>query len=113
MRIRVYQPDGSEDVMQVPEPENFGDLATMLEAAFIVPPIEHVTVFWAFDDGGEPRYLDAFVCEEGHQLRLPLNRKATEIYQNNTRVHRPSEYEPATMPYIVGTMVLFEERVWQ
>lgn len=113
MRIRVYWPDGRDEIRQVPEPKNFRDLADSLEVEFIVPPIEHVTVFWSFDDGDEPRYLDAFVCEEGHRLRLPLNKKATEIYRNNVRVHCPSEYEPVTMPYIAGTMVLFEEKVWQ
>ena len=112
MRIRVYHADGREELHEVREPKTYRDFTELLHDRFIVPPIEHVTVFWSFD-GEEPRYLDAFVCENGIIVGLPVNRKATEIYRNNVRVHDPAEYDPARMSVIVGTMVLFEEKVWK
>lgn len=114
MRIMIYRPDGTVEVDRVVcEPGKLADIHR------IVDPIigegewfEHVTVFWQFMHSATAKYLDAFVNENGNLLSLPVNRAATEIYQNNIRVHDPKNYDPVRMPVIVGPMVLFEERVW-
>lgn len=67
---------------------------------------EHVRVFW------KGKYTSMFVAETGRLDNLPMNRKATEIYQNNIRVHAPNEYNPATMPWIAGPVILFDKDVW-
>jgi hypothetical protein len=76
---------------------------------------EHVRVFWAWN-GGEPRYLDMFVDEDGIGKRLPVNRLATSIYHLNVIVHDPhglgSEESIAAAPRIHGVAVLFQKPVW-
>jgi hypothetical protein len=76
---------------------------------------EHVRVYWPWD-GGEPRYLDMFVDEDGIGKRLPVNKVATSIYHMNVIVHDPhgrgSEESIANAPRIHGTAVLFQKPVW-
>ena len=76
---------------------------------------EHVRVYWPWD-GGEPRYLDMFVDEDGIGKRLPVNRLATSIYHLNVIVHDPhglgSEESIAAAPRIHGVAVLFQKPVW-
>jgi len=111
MLIRIFYPDGRDEIEEVKcRPVNVDDIHRIVDP-IIGKPLEHVNVYWPFTSA-VPRYLDAFVNEDGHRRRLPLNRKATLIYHNNTRVHRPNEYEPKTMPVIVGPMVLFQRKVW-
>ena len=76
---------------------------------------EHVRVFWAWN-GGQPRYLDMFVDEDGVGKRLPVNRLATSIYHFNVVAHDPhglgSAESLAAAPRIHGTAVLFQKPVW-
>lgn len=105
-------PDGTVRLERVKcRPGNLKDIHNVVGPILETSHIEHVNVFWMFNM--EPmRYLDAFVNEDGLELRLPMNRSATMIYQNNVRVHDPAKFDPAKMPYIVGPMILFEEKVW-
>jgi len=112
MRIMIIRPDGTSEYRGVRCRSGYiDDIHRVVDAILETRFIERVNVFWSFQH--EPaRYLDSFVDEHGHEKQLPLNRLATMAYQNNVRVHDPARYEPEKMPVIVGTMVLFEERVW-
>lgn len=71
--------------------------------------MEHVNVLF-----GE-MICDMFIDEDAHQHNLPRNEKATEIYRNATMLGRtpvPVPADPEELPFIVGTAVLFVERVW-
>jgi hypothetical protein len=112
MRIIVFYPNGIIDLRHVKcRPGNGKDIHAVVDPILETSYLEHVNVFWTFE--GEPaRYLDAFVHEEGRLIGLPMNRNATKIYLNNVRVHDPKRYDPTTMDYIAGPMILFEEKVW-
>lgn len=57
-------------------------------------------------------YADMFVDEFGADpKRLPVNERATRIYNNNWLVHRPGEPFPHD-GMVHGTAVLFDDRVW-
>ena len=73
-------------------------------------PLEHVSVL----HNGQRR--DMFVSELGqlaltHRGPLPRNERATEIYRANW-LSRHRYCDPETLPWIAGTAVLFERRVW-
>jgi len=112
MHVRIYWPNGMDEVRVVEcEPGNINHIHRIVDPV-TTRLLEHVNVFWPFWTDTKAEYLDAFVHEEGHIIGLPVNRAATAIYHNNVRVHAPKEYEPRTMPWIVGPMVLFEKKVW-
>jgi hypothetical protein len=83
--------------------------------AFIEPlldgaPLEHVSVLW----NGKP--ADMFVDELGRlelttRPPLPRNEEATTIYRA-AALRREPERDPESMPFIAGTAILFEQRVW-
>jgi hypothetical protein len=73
-------------------------------------PMEHVSVLH------EDKPRDMFVSETGHMALttrdpLPVNARATAIYRHNWLTRYP-ESNPATLPAIAGTAVLFGRRVW-
>lgn len=111
VKYTVIQPDGTTEQLEAlwPDGSDVGRYEVVCEVCdrFIDGNREHVRVFW------NDRYTSMFVDEDGHEKGLPLNRKATEIYHNNTRVHDPKNYDPAKMPPIVGTAILFERDVWR
>lgn len=70
---------------------------------------EHVNVFW------KGKYTDMFVNEIGMILKLPVNKKATEIYRNNVVYHEKIT-DPLIingMPKIYGPAILLSEKVWR
>lgn len=112
----VYWPDGRRmmDACQLPEvlAPNFLKRLHEVVDPFTGRPFEHVNVFHDFDGDGDLRYRDMFVNEHGLELGLPLNRAATEIYRHNVLHHKPGT-APETMPYIVGTALLFRNKIWK
>lgn len=105
--MKIFHPDGTVDEQSVELPENPGythlrDLLTpLLKGGYL----EHITVL---HDG---KRADMFVDEDGHQKRLPRNEAGTTIYRNNWLTQHPGT-EPESIPYIVGTAVLFDRIVW-
>jgi hypothetical protein len=112
----VYWPDGrcKMHACQLPDSMAPNFLKALHEVVdpYIGKPLERVNVFHDFDGDGELRYRDMFVNENGHLDRLPLNRAATAIYQHNVIHHEPGT-APQTLPVIVGTAVLFRNRIWK
>jgi hypothetical protein len=80
---------------------DYEEIKALLEPIFGRAWEEHVTVEYK----GER--TDMFVDEEGHMKALPLNRRATEIYN---RLPRNSSLHGR--PAIVGVAVLFGRRIW-
>lgn len=85
----------------------YDQLRTVIEPLLDGAPLEHVKVLW----NGKP--ADMFVDEMGHVRKQPLprNDEATAIYRANWLKQHP-ECDPETLPIIVGTAILFEQRVW-
>ena len=73
-------------------------ISPILEGAFM----EHVFVI----HNGE--YTDMFVDEQGALKELPINKRASEIYNENMRIH--TGYVGCGC--IFGKAVLFDRRVW-
>lgn len=112
----IYWPDGTsrKDTCQLPDPlaPNFLTRLKAVVEPFTGDPLEHVNVFWDYDGDGRHDYIDMFVNEHGHALDLPLNRAATRIYQHNVIYHEPATAS-ATLPVVVGTAVLFRNKIWK
>jgi hypothetical protein len=104
----IIRANGDEEThtVQLPaEPDYF-----QLKA--IVQPIigerndfEHVAVLH------NNQRTDMFVDEMGQLKGLPRNDRATAIYRHNWLTQHPGT-DPNTLPWIVGTAVLFARRVW-
>ena len=84
-----------------------------LVRGFVGQPVEHVNVFSDFNDNDEYAYRDMFVHEDGHLVGLSCNDVATAIYRANVLMHEPGKYRPESLPVIVGTAVLFRDKVWR
>jgi len=74
-------------------------------------PIEHVNV-WAPDG---PR--DMFVSELGHvrlstREPLPRNEAATTLYRAASLARQPKQ-DPERLPWIAGSAVVFDQKVWR
>jgi hypothetical protein len=85
-------------------------LRTFVEPLLGHEPLEHVSVLW------DNRQADMFVSELGRvhmttRPPLPRNEAATIIYRT-AWLRREAETAPERLPWIAGTAVLFERRVW-
>ena len=78
--------------------------------------MEHVSVLAAFSASDDLKHRDMFVSESGHKDMLPRNDRATAIYRQATMAGRsgaPVPADPEDLPWIAGTAVLFERRIWR
>lgn len=58
---------------------------------------------------GEPRDL---FCDEMTGIKdMPVNERATELYRSLLLAANPHA-DPASLPRICGTVVVFDEQVW-
>lgn len=107
MKMTVYRPEELPQELEVdlPERPSILMLRQLIEPHLDGGDLERVLVFW------EGQYTDMFVDGMGQLKDLPHNEAATEIYRNNTVVHRPGT-DPDTLPDVVGPAVLMERRVW-
>lgn len=111
MNYTIIQPDGTTQVLQAalpPEP-TYEQLKAIIAPLIKNGHLERVAVLWA----GKP--TDMFVDEEGLLKHQPFNRKATEIYWAHAMAQKKLTFqdllEQGASP-IVGTAILFHERVW-
>ena len=105
--MTVYHADGREEVVEtdLPARPSLNQINKVLAPYFPNAYTEHVNVL---RDG---RHTDMFVDEDGHTKRQPRNEKATAIYRNNWLTQHPNT-DPESMACIVGTAVVFSDRVW-
>jgi hypothetical protein len=87
------------------------DLHQLLDPIVGKPGWEHVYVLADFRGGENFKPADMFVNEMGHQLGLPHNKAATQIYRRNAIMNQGAT--PEELANIVGPAVLFEKRVWR
>ncbi|NTE96712.1 hypothetical protein [Agrobacterium tumefaciens] len=105
----IIQPDGAEEVhtVELPEQPEFKQLAAVIQPILGKNrDMERINVFW------QDRYACMFVDDMGVLDDLPLNAKATEIYNNNLRVHNPELHAELGVNPIHGVAILFDRRVW-
>lgn len=105
----IIRPDGTRTMEVVDWDDNPGydRLKLLIDPLLSGAWLEHVTVLY----NGQRR--DMFVDENGHGKDLPYNDEATKIYRNNWLTQHP-DVDPDSMPYIVGTAVLFPDCiVWR
>jgi len=109
--IKIFRPDGTveeRDVSQLfppmTQPGN-RELRDLLMPIFNGGHMQHVTVLH------NAQRADMFVDEDGHAKGLPHNEAATAIYRNNWLTHHPED-KPESLPFVVGSAVLFSRRVW-
>jgi hypothetical protein len=119
-RYRVISPNDMQRAQEALEIELVPPITTATFHALIDPIVggdyEHVTVFCAFEPGGQEDYRDMFVSETGVLDQLPVNHLATGMYHRNVVVHDPdglgSPESLAAAPRIHGVAVLFERVIW-
>ena len=111
MKATIFYADGRTESIEadIPQTPGYDNLKTILDPIFGALSWEHVTVLH------DNRIMDMFVDECGHLKGMPRNEAATAIYRNATMSGRtgmgiPSD--PEMLPFIVGTAVLFDQRVW-
>jgi hypothetical protein len=106
----LFGVDGTETKGEclLPNPPGYINLSKVMKPLLDGAELEHVSVLHLH----KPH--DMFVDELGSIHGLPVNRKATEIYHENTRINDPGRYEREkyTMPKIHGPAVLFHSKVW-
>lgn len=116
--FRVGQPNETRDVVFKDrdnlEPGDDGpgydQLRLLIEPLLDGEPMEHVSVLWA------GKRADMFASELGCMALktrgpLPRNEEATSIYRANWLSRHP-DCEPESLPFIAGTAILFDKRVW-
>jgi hypothetical protein len=115
----VYHPDGSVSAGDVdwPEDPTYDQIRALVEP-IVGGPLEHVRVLnpksVEADRICEGDYLDMFVDEIGHVAALgpkPRNDAATAIYRANWL--RAEGGDPEDLPWIAGTAIVFDRRVWR
>jgi hypothetical protein len=104
----IIRANGDEEVRSAELPE----VPDYFQVKAVVQPLigehndfEHVAVLH------DAKAADMFVDENGHMKGLPRNERATAIYRHNWLKQHPGT-NPETLPWIVGTAVLFSRRVW-
>jgi hypothetical protein len=101
--------DGERCEVDWPQEPSYKTIAALIEPLIDGADLEHVTVL----HDGERH--DMFVDEQGAQnwkagYPLPVNDRATEIYRCNWLTQHP-EVDPASLPSVHGTAVLFHRIV--
>ena len=105
----IIQPDGAEEVRTVdlPEKPSFTQLASVIRPLLgFGRDAERVNVLL------QGRYTDMFVDDMGVLDGLPINAKATAIYNNNLRENSPAVAAVLGEQPIHGVAILFDRRVW-
>ena len=105
--FKIYQPGAAQPEVreiELPQRPGFHALDELLRP-ILGGALEHVGVL--FDN----KRCDMFVNELGAVEKLDRNEEATKIYRT-VSLQRNSKLNPETLPYIYGTAVLFERRVW-
>ncbi len=109
MTYRILRANGVEETSQIdwPHDPGYDRLKALIEPLLDGAHLEHVSVL---HKGGR---ADMFVDKEGHckDPPLPRNEAATAIYRAAT-MRREPKTDPESLPYIVGTAILFDRMVW-
>ena len=116
--ILVMNTDGTRDTKEfsIGQQPEYRELCMILKPYFGTD-FEHVSVWASFKGDGRFMRCDMFVDENMHfKMRQELrNVAATNIYRNATMMgmtgHKVPD-DPEELPYILGTAVLFDRRVW-
>jgi hypothetical protein len=105
----ILAADGSRATHTVdwPHEPGYDRIKQLIEPLLDGAHLEHVTVL---HDG---QRADMFVDKEGHCKDPPLSRNeaATAIYRAAT-LRRAPKTNPESIPYVVGTAILFDRLVW-
>jgi len=113
-RIRIIRP-GQDDLVQehdLPREPGYEKLEALISPVLGEGHwLERVAVLADFEDGDNCQPTDMFVDENGHQLGLPFNQKATKIYRRYWLSRNPNT-DPAELPFVVGPAILFDRSVW-
>ena len=105
----IIRPNGTEEqhTVDLPEQPEFSELSRIIRPILGKGrDLERVNVLH------EGRYTDMFVDDCGVLDDLPLNAKASDIYNNNLRTHEPELLKLQGDGVIAGPAVLFARRVW-
>ena len=104
---RIFRIDGkaTAGVVDWPKEPGYDKIAALIKPLLGGHDLEHVTVL----HDGERR--DMFVHDEGPLPALPPTDRATAIYRTNWMTQHPSA-DPESLPWIAGTAILFDRRVW-
>jgi hypothetical protein len=109
VRYEILRPDGTRQTRTVgwTRAPGYLEIADLIRPLIDGGELEHVSVL----HNGQRR--DMFVDENGHSKELQRNEAATKIYRNNWLTQHPKD-EPESLPYIVGTAILFpDEVIWR
>jgi len=97
----------------VPEAFEFSSVRRKVQEIIgATEPIEHVNIL-----GPDGNARDMFVSELGH-VRLstrepfPRNEAATTLYRAASLARLPGQ-DPERLPWIAGTAVVFDQKVWR
>lgn len=114
IRVIPADPRSPNEIFPVTllDPPTYKELVEVVGPHLGTSGIERVRVFTYFLAEGFSRYLDMFVHENGAAKYLKRNPVATAIYQNNALTHQKPPPDPATLPSVYGTAVLFRDEVW-
>jgi hypothetical protein len=88
-----------------PDEPGYDRIRMLIEPLLEGAHLEHVSVLH------EGRRADMFVDDEGRLKHLPRNEEATAIYRA-AALSREPDRDPETIPFIAGTAILFDRRVW-
>jgi hypothetical protein len=103
---KVMKVDGSEEAGAVDWPREPGYAAiSKLVNPLLGAELEHVSVL----HDGKPS--DMFVDGDGQIKGLPRNEAATAIYRAYA-MKRDPDRDPEDIPWIAGTAVIFDRRIW-
>ncbi len=113
-KIRIIRPGQEDEIREIDLPNNPGYdvLEKTIRPILDGHDLEHVSVLADFLDGTDYRRADMFVDETGSLRGLPMNEAATVIYRRAWMMRYPRS-NPAELPYIYGTAVIFNRIVWR
>lgn len=116
-RYRIMRVDGSSEVRtaELPKEPGYDALRDIIRPLLDDNSFDRVSVLADFDEGENYRALDMFVDDEGLLKSLRRNEAATTIYRRANLMGRsalPPAKHPEQLLFIVGTVVLFDRRVW-
>ena len=104
----IYRPDGTQERRAVdwPEEPSYAAIRDLVQP-LVGNPMEHVNVLH------QGVRADMFVDEMGHMRIHPgeRNEDATTIYRANWLRQHPGT-DPESLPWIVGTAVVFDRIIW-
>jgi hypothetical protein len=96
------------ELPEQPTAAELGELVTLLIPG--CERVEHFEVQADFNDGLDFTTADMFADLERTQKRLPWNENATVILRRAAMLQGAKD--PRKLPWIAGSAVLFQRRVW-